>query len=122
MVRPVRDIACGIQDQDRSMLATLPGVGEALAERIIAKLRRKVGKFALAVESASGPSLEPGTEEAAAETHDAQILRETFAALLSVGHTESQARQLIDKATTSKRRYQSVADLIEAIYAAGQSR
>ena len=31
------------------MLATFPGIGEATAERIVAKLRRKVGKFALMV-------------------------------------------------------------------------
>ena len=39
------------------MLATYPGIGEATAERIVAKLRRKVGKFALIV----GPADASGT-------------------------------------------------------------
>ena len=49
MVRPVRELARTIQDQDVKMLATYPGIGEAMAERIVAKLRRKVGKFALII-------------------------------------------------------------------------
>ncbi len=49
MVGPVRELARTIQDQDVKMLATYPGIGEATAERIVAKLRRKVGKFALIV-------------------------------------------------------------------------
>ena len=49
MVRPVRELARTIQDQDVRTLATFPGIGEATAERIVAKLRRKVGKFALIV-------------------------------------------------------------------------
>ena len=49
MVRPVRELARTIQDQDVKLLATFPGIGEATAERIVAKLRRKVGKFALIV-------------------------------------------------------------------------
>ena len=55
MVRPVRELARTIQDQDVKMLATYPGIGEATAERIVAKLRRKVGKFALIV----GPDAAP---------------------------------------------------------------
>src|ERR1043165_757488 len=49
MVRPVRELARLIEEQDLKMLATFPGIGEATAERIVAKLRRKVGKFALIV-------------------------------------------------------------------------
>src|SRR5438046_7315926 len=49
MTRPVRELARTIQDQDVKILATYPGIGEATAERIVAKLRRKVGKFALIV-------------------------------------------------------------------------
>ena len=33
MVRPVREIARAIQDQDLAGLATYPGIGEATAER-----------------------------------------------------------------------------------------
>src|SRR5205823_1704665 len=49
MVRPVRELARTIQDQDVRTLSTYPGIGEATGERIVAKLRRKVGKFTLIV-------------------------------------------------------------------------
>ena len=49
MARPVREIARLIQDRDLKILSTFPGIGEAMAERIVAKIRRKVGKFALIV-------------------------------------------------------------------------
>ena len=49
MVRPVQEVAALIEEQDAKGLAALPGVGPATAERIIAKLRRKVPKFALLV-------------------------------------------------------------------------
>ncbi len=119
MVRPVRELARTIQDQDVKTLATFPGIGEATAERIVAKLRRKVGKFALIVEPGGVAARSEGTPAEAnghAEPADPDVIRDTFAALMSVGNSESQARQLIDKALTAKRKYKSVADMIEAIY------
>src|ERR1700746_1656165 len=47
LVRPVREIADAIQRQDTKWLTTLPGIGPATAEQIVATLRRKVTKFAL---------------------------------------------------------------------------
>ena len=117
MVRPTRELARTIQDQDVKTLATYPGIGEAMAERIVAKLRRKVGKFALIV--STGPGAEPAGAEANGMPDNAEpdVIRDTFAALMSVGHTESQARQAIDRVlTTSKRKFKSVADMIDAIY------
>ncbi len=73
-------------------LATYPGIGEAMAERIVAKLRRKVGKFALIVGGRREGRPRPPTNGQAAENAEPDVIRDTFAALLSVGHTESQAR------------------------------
>src|SRR5438067_3081686 len=47
LVRPIREIADAIQRQDPKWLTSLPGVGAATAEQIVATLRRKVTKFAL---------------------------------------------------------------------------
>src|SRR5437660_10197297 len=47
LVRPIREIADAIQRQDAKWLTTLPGVGAATAEQIVATLRRKITKFAL---------------------------------------------------------------------------
>ena len=47
LVRPVRDIAHSIEQQDIKALTTMPGIGAAMAEKIVAQLRRKMAKFAL---------------------------------------------------------------------------
>src|SRR6516225_8364797 len=47
LVRPIREIADAIQRQDPKWLTSLPGIGPATAEQIVATLRRKVTKFAL---------------------------------------------------------------------------
>jgi holliday junction DNA helicase RuvA len=116
MVRPVRELARSIQDQDVKVLSTFPGIGEATAERVVAKLRRKVGKFALIVspETPSGTATAEGN--GTPENAEPDVIRDTFAALLSVGHSESQARSAIDRVLTGKKKYKSVADMIDAIY------
>ena len=126
--QPVKDLARTIQDQDVATLATFPGVGEALAERIVAKLRRKVGKFALALGDPKVPAsrftasdLEDAPHSSSNAT-DPEIVRDVYAALLSVGHTETQARQAIDQALSSKKAFRSVADMINAIYQHQSSR
>jgi Holliday junction DNA helicase RuvA len=107
LVRPIRDIAAAIQNQDKEILSTLPGVGEATAERIIAKLRRKVAKFALMVDhAATGPVAEV----------EPTAVQDAFAALLSVGHSESEARALLDKALPSGKKFKSAADILEEIF------
>jgi Holliday junction DNA helicase RuvA len=116
MVRPVRELARMIQDQDVKLLATFPGIGEATAERIVAKLRRKVGKYALIVSHESTAAASVAQSNGAPENAEPDVIRDTFAALLSVGHTESQARQAIDRVLSGKKKFKSVPDMIEAIY------
>ena len=116
MVRPVREIARAIEEQDVKQLSTFPGIGEATAERIVAKLRRKVGKFALILTpQASGAAAAAGAN-GAPESAEPDVIRDTYAALVSVGHNESQAREAIDRVLTAKKKFKSVADMIEAIY------
>ncbi len=117
MVRPVRELARMIQEQEVKMLATFPGIGEATAERIVAKLRRKVGKYALIVgPGATDGAASPSSSNGAPENAESDVIRDTYAALLSVGHTESQARQLIDRVLSGKKSYKSVDALMIAIY------
>jgi Holliday junction DNA helicase RuvA len=114
MVRPVRELARTIQEQDVKTLATFPGIGEAMAERIVAKLRRKVGIFALIV-SPEGAALHSHAN-GEAENAEPDVVRDTFAALLSVGHNEMEARAALDRVLSGKKKFKSVADMIEAIY------
>jgi holliday junction DNA helicase RuvA len=112
MVRPTREIAQTIQEQNVKMLATFPGIGEAMAERIVAKLRRKVGLFALIVETEKSKTEANGIPDNAAP----DVIQDTYAALISVGHTETQAKQAIDRVLSGKKKFKSVADMIDAIY------
>nr|WP_303652801.1 Holliday junction branch migration protein RuvA [Paludisphaera mucosa] len=115
MVRPVREIARTIQEQDVKMLATFPGIGEAMAERIVAKLRRKVGIFALIV-NPDGTATAPAATNGEARHAEPDVVSDAYAALLAVGHTEMQARAAIDRVLAGRKKFKSVADLIEAIY------
>src|SRR5437667_2625383 len=54
LVRPVREMADAIQRQDAKWLTTLPGIGPATAEQVVATLRRKVTKFALMAPAEEG--------------------------------------------------------------------
>jgi Holliday junction DNA helicase RuvA len=106
MVSPVKDVATAIEEQDAKTLSALPGIGAAMSERIIAKLRRKVPKFALMV---------AGDERREAEV-EPDVVSETYELLRSLGHSESEARKLIDAALAAKKKFKDVQSLIEAIY------
>lgn len=106
MVRPVQDIAEMIEEQDAKGLASLPGIGVALGERIIAKLRRKMSKFALLV--------------AKDVKYDADIKRdvveEAYEALCALGHTAVDARKALDAVLKSKRKFADVEAVLLAVY------
>jgi Holliday junction DNA helicase RuvA len=114
MVRPIKEIADAIQRQDSKWLTTLPGVGGATAEQIIATLRRKVTKFALM----TPPSEESadGTEPAPATVVDGNVMEDVYQALMSVGHTPQEARNRLDKVLASGRSFQSVEEVLLEIY------
>src|SRR5262249_48472986 len=61
LVRPIKEIADAIQRQDAKWLTTLPGIGAATAEQVVATLRRKVTRFALMAGPPDGGSPSPGT-------------------------------------------------------------
>lgn len=106
MVRPVREVATAIEEQDVQYLSTLPGVGAAVAERIVAKLRRKMTRFALMADRGL-PSEEAGRNDVFADTHEA---------LIALGHNAAEARKLIETATAGGKRFKSVEDLLTEIY------
>ena len=107
MVRPVKELALLIEQQDAKGLSALPGVGPATSERIIAKLRRKMPRFALMVDRgvAGSPDESPTS-----------VITDTFDALLALGHSESDARTLIDEATAGSKKYKDSESLLTAIY------
>lgn len=107
MVRPVKELAVLIEEQDAKALSSLPGIGPATSERVIAKLRRKMPRFALMVGRA-------GVAEGADADHT--VARDAFDALLALGHSESDARQLVDDLIDSGKKYKDVEAMLTAIY------
>src|SRR5438270_6854117 len=59
LVRPIREIADAIQRQDSKWLTSLPGVGPATADQVVATLRRKVTRFAFADTAAANGAAGP---------------------------------------------------------------
>lgn len=112
LVRPIREIADAIQRQDAKWLTTLPGVGPATAEQIVATLRRKVTKFALMAQ----PAEENGAPAASAPGIDGNLLEDAYQALLSVGHSPVEARHRLDKVVQGGRSFKSVEDILVEIY------
>jgi len=107
MVKPVQDVAVLIEEQDAKGLSALPGIGAATSERIIAKLRRKMPKFALLV----------GRDEPGGPADDQRdVVEDTFRALCALGHSESDAKKLLDAALETKKRFKDVNTLLTAIY------
>ncbi|MCA9125436.1 MAG: Holliday junction DNA helicase RuvA [Planctomycetales bacterium] len=106
MTQAVQDTAIMIEQQDAKGLSGLPGIGPATAERIIAKLRRKMPKFALLVRR----------DTPATETLSDGVVEDTFQALTALGHSESDARQLIEQTLASGGKFKDTETLIQAIY------
>jgi Holliday junction DNA helicase RuvA len=108
IIRPVGEIAAAIDEQDAKALATLPGIGAATAERMIAKLRRRMPKFALLIAREA-----PG-EAGVVKADD--VFAETFEVLRSLGHSDSDARRLVDVLRAEKKKPKDVQEALEAIY------
>lgn len=106
IIRPVGEIATAIEEQDAKALSTLPGIGAATAERMIAKLRRRMPKFALLVAREA-----PGEAGAVGD-----VFSETFEVLRSLGHSDSDARRLVDALRQEKKKPKDVQEALESIY------
>lgn len=106
MVRPVREIATSIEEKDVKTLSTLPGIGPAMAERIVAKLRRKMTKFALMIAARI-----PDAPDIASD-----LMSEAYEALISVGHSPQDARDRIETIMESGKKLKSVEDILAEIY------
>ncbi|KLU05472.1 Holliday junction DNA helicase RuvA [Rhodopirellula islandica] len=107
MVRPVKELAVLIEEQDAKTLSALPGIGPATSEKVIAKLRRKMPRFALMV---------AGGEVADSMQSESPIMSDTYEALVMLGHSEADARKLIDETLATGKKFKDTESLLTAIY------
>ena len=106
MIRPVREVATAIEEQNVKELTALPGIGGATAERIVAKLRRKMAKFALMVARDLPPD----------QLGHQTVVQDAYEALIGLGHTTTEARQKIDGVLVSGKKFKSVEELLTELY------
>lgn len=106
---PVDQIADAIQRSDTKWLTTLPGIGPAMAEKIVAGLRKKVATFALAHGGLKAISGGP-------DTGNDKIFADVFNALMALGLGPSEARLRIDKLIASGKIPASVEEAINAVF------
>ena len=110
LARPVREIADAIQRQDAKWLTTLPGIGAATAEQIIATLRRKVTRFAMMSE----PRPEGETPTGPASVIDGNLFEDAYQALMALGLSPVEARLRLDKVMTGTQKFTAVEEIMQA--------
>ena len=115
LVRPVREVADAIQRQDVKWLTTLPGVGGPTAEKIIATLKKKVSRFALAPAPTTRAE-EDGDEPTPTVVVGSDILDEAYAALIVLGQNPIEARIRLDNLVATGKTFASTEEVIREIY------
>ena len=103
---PVREIATAIEAGDVNELTKLKGIGRRTAQKIIATLEGKMGKFAL-IRSEDRP-LEPPVEDFSKQVLNVMIKQ--------LGHRVADARQMIDKALERNSTIKTAEELFEEVY------
>ena len=130
MARPVKEIAEAITRQDSRWLSTLPGIGVATAESMVATLRKKVLNFAVLkapteveVAADDGPkkrvkkAVEPSGPPA--PSLDAQLIDDVYQALMVMGLTPVEARSKLDGVLTAGKPFATLDEALQMIYARG---
>ncbi|MGD9302391.1 MAG: OB-fold domain-containing protein [Desulfobacterales bacterium] len=103
---PVRDIATAIEAAEINTLTKLKGIGRRTAQKIVATLEGKMGKFALI-------RPEDRIADAPVEDFSKQVLDVMISQL---GHKMADARQMIDKAMKRNSTIKTAEELFEEVY------
>jgi Holliday junction DNA helicase RuvA len=111
LILPIRDIAIAIENRDTATLRRLPGVGNRLAEVMIAELNGKVAKFALSRDA------EP---LAVRETVSSPVSVEALEVLLQLQYKRPEAEEMIAAAMKANPQITLAEELIRMIFRNGQ--
>lgn len=111
MGRPIKELAEAIQRQDVKWLTTMPGIGKQSAEQIIATLKNKVTRFAMAAAAREGAAGEP-----TAAAVDVDVFEDAYAALLTLGLSPVDARNRLDAAARTGKPFKTVEDVLNVIF------
>lgn len=103
---PVREIATAIEAGEINSLTKLKGIGRRTAQKIVATLGGKMGKFAL-IRPEDRPA-QPPVEDFSKQVLDVMIKQ--------LGHRMADARQMIDKALKRNSAIKTPEELFEEVY------
>jgi Holliday junction DNA helicase RuvA len=99
-------IAQAIEERDVKTLERLKGIGKRTAEKIVATLNGKVGKFALVKEEMIPSTIEP---------EDMRRLVENVL-VKQLGHKRSEALNMVEEALTKNPGIATPEELFEEVY------
>lgn len=103
---PVREIAGAIESGEIDKLTQLKGIGRRTAQKIIATLEGKMGKFALI--RREEPKVDALTEDFSKQVLDVMIKQ--------LGHRPADAKQMIDRALKRNKAIATAEELFDAVY------
>jgi len=107
LTMPVSTIARAIEEKDTSTLQRLKGIGKRTADKIVATLQGKVGKFALVRdEQMPAPPVEP--EDLRRQVEEVLVKQ--------LGHTRSEAARMVSEAMAQNPAITSPEELFEEVY------
>lgn len=107
IVHPIERIADAVERKDVGFLRRLPGIGERTAEKIVAALHGKMGKYALLRSEAR-----VAAEEPPADFHEEVIQVLTG----QLGHRMPEARRMVEEALRRNPTITSTEALFEEVY------
>ena len=103
---PVREVAAAIESGEVSKLTKLKGIGRRTAQKIIATLEGKMGKFAL---------IRPDDYEEVPPVED--FSKQVLDVMINqLGHRAADARRMIDKALKGNRSIKTAEELFDEVY------
>ena len=103
---PVREIAGAIEERDVGSLTQLKGIGNRTAQKIIATLEGKMGKFALIRREES--QITSGVEDFNQQVFDVLVKQ--------LGHRSADAKQMLTKALKRNSAISTAEELFEEVY------
>ncbi|HEU5298740.1 MAG TPA: Holliday junction branch migration protein RuvA [bacterium] len=106
IVHPIHMIADAIERKDVGFLRRLPGIGERTAEKVVAALHGKMGKYALLREPASEP-------QRVGEDFKDEVLDVLTTQL---GHRPAEARRMVEEALRRRPSIASAEELFQEVY------
>jgi holliday junction DNA helicase RuvA len=104
---PIREIATAIESGEIGKLTQLKGIGRRTAQKIIATLGGKMGKFAL-IRAAENQEQAPSVEDFLQQVLDVMVKQ--------LGHKPADAKQMIANAMQRNRSISSAEALFDEVY------